>query len=270
MILIRARHIDSLFRRIDPRVRLLWMLVISILAMVSSRPESLVLLILTLIPVWILAKSVKLMVYLSVRLMPFLLFLLMLQLIPRFIFGGISEDYLFRIWQMDLSDEEIRKGIVETLRFFAMLQSAQVLLATMDFGELTSAIRQVAPRIGVVDRFLGVFAFILGIAFQSLPLLSGELETIVEVQRSRGVDVTKGGRLQQVKKLVRMGVPLFVRSLELAKGTGLALLNYAFHPTKPRSIYHRLRMEKTDWLFAILIIVTTLLVVVARLNRISL
>ncbi|OGV89655.1 hypothetical protein A2Z41_00905 [Microgenomates group bacterium RBG_19FT_COMBO_39_10] len=260
ILLLNARLTDSPFGKTDPRVRLLWMGIMSVLAMICSKPESLFLLTLTLVPVWLLSKSVKRMTQVSIRLTPFLLFLLLLQLGPKFLSGGIG-----------LSYEEIARGIGETLRFFVMLQSAQVLIATTDFGELTGAIRQLAPRrIGILDKGLGVFAFVLGIALQSLPLLSAELTTIVEVQRARGIEVTKGGRLQQAKKLLRMGLPLFVRSLELAKGAGLALLNYAFHPLRQRSIYHKLEAGRADWVAAVILISATLLVVAAKLKGIPL
>lgn len=247
--ILASRAIDSPFRQLDPRVRLVWMLAMSILAMIWVRPEPLIILMITLIPVWALARLTKRMTTASIRLTPYLLFLLLLQLVPRFIFGRLSEPYLFRIWEMDLSKAELMKGVVETLRFFIMLQSAQVLLQTTDFGELTAGIRQVVPlKVEGVNRFMEVIAFLLGIAYQSVPLLAAEINTMVEVQRARGIDVMKGGRLQQVRKLVRMCVPLFIRSLELAKGSGLALLNYAFSPTQPRSVYRELRMQKSDWL----------------------
>lgn len=249
--ILSARAIDSPFRRLDPRVRLLWMLVMSVLAMIWIRPEPLTLLIFTLVPVWIAAKLTKSMIASSIRLIPYLFFLLLLQVVPRFIFGGLDEVYLFRFWGMDLSPEELMKGVVETLRFFIMLQSAQVLLQTTDFGELTAGIRQAIPfEVKGTKRFTEIIAFLLGIAYQSVPLLAAEINTMAEVQRARGVDVTKGGRLQQVKKLVRMGVPLFIRSLELAKGSSLALLNYAFSPTQTRSVYRELKMKRPDWIGA--------------------
>lgn len=249
--ILSARAIDSPFRRLDPRVRLLWMLIMSILAMLWVRPEPLIILILTLIPVWIAAKLAKQMTVSSIRLAPYLFFLLILQVIPRFIFGGLDETYLFRFWGMDLSPDELMKGVVETIRFFVMLQSAQVLLQTTDFGELTAGIRQAIPlKVEGLNRFMEVLAFLLGIAYQSVPLLAAEINTMVEVQRARGVDVTKGNRLQQVRKLLRMGISLFVRSLELAKGSGLALLNYAYSPGQSRSVYRKLRMRRSDWVAA--------------------
>lgn len=247
--ILSARAVDSPFRRLDPRVRLLWMLMMSVLAMIWVRPEPLLILAFALFPVWVSARLTKRMIASSIRLIPYLLFLLLLQVVPRFIFGGLSEDYLIRFWGMDLGRGELVKGIVETIRFFIMLQSAQVLLQTMDFGELTAGIRQAIPlKMKGVNKFMEVIAFLLGIAYQSVPLLAVEMATMAEVQRARGVDVTRGSRLEQVKKLVRMGVPLFIRSLELAKGSGLALLNYAYSPGQSRSVYRELRMRGTDWI----------------------
>jgi len=246
--ILSARAVGSPFHRLDPRVRLFWMLAMSVLAMIWIRPEPLLLLICTFIPVWWAAKLTRQMMVSSICLIPYLLFLFLLQVIPRFIFGGLGEVYLLRFWGMDLGPEELMKGVVETLRFFTMLQSAQVLLQTTDFGELTAGIRQAVPiKVKSVDKFMEVIAFLLGIAYQSVPLLASEVNTMTEVQRARGIDVTRGGRIQQVKKLLRMAIPLFVRSLELAKGSGLALLNYAYSSGQSRSVYRKLRMRRSDW-----------------------
>lgn len=247
--ILSGRMIESSFRRLDARVRLFWMLVMSILAMLWSRPEPLLVLMATLIPVWIAARLTKQMLRSTARLIPYLLFLLLLQVVPRFIFGGQSETYLFRFWGMDLSRKELMKGVVETLRFYIMLQAGQVWFSTMDFGEMSAGIRQALPtrKGGTIERIMATIAFLLSLAYQFVPLITAEMQTMVEVQRARGVDITRGNRLKQVKNLVRMAIPLFIRSLELVKNTGLALLNYAFQ-VQERSIYRSLQMQASDWI----------------------
>jgi len=247
--ILSGRILESPFRRLDARVRLFWMLIVSILAMLWSRPEALLILSATLMPVWVASRLTKQMLRSTIRLTPYLFFLLLLQLVPKFIFGGQSETYLFRFWGMDISRIELMKGVVETLRFYIMLQAGQVWLSTMDFGEMSAGIRQALPtkKGGTADRIMATIAFLLSIAYQFVPLIAGEMQTMVEVQRARGVDIARGNRLKQVKNLVRMAIPLFIRSLELVKNTGLALLNYAFQ-IQERSIYRNLQMENSDWI----------------------
>lgn len=246
---------NSKFQQLDPRVRIFWALLISILALLWTNPIPLFLVILTFIPVWLYSNQLKSSIISSLKLIPYLSFLFVLQLVIKFLFGQPQTDYLIQFQTMGISQSEIVKAGVETLRFFIMLQSAQLILKTTNFGELTSAIRQSIPDFGKKTyQIKEAFAFIIGTSYQSIPLLGKEINQIVEVQKARGVEVRQGNKIQQVKKISRLGMPLFIRCLELTKFSGLALLNFGFSTKSKRSIYRRLSLTKTDWLILGLLI----------------
>jgi energy-coupling factor transport system permease protein len=239
---------NSKFQQLDPRVRIFWALIISVLALLWSTPIPLFLVILTFIPVWLYSNQIKQSLTSSLRLIPYLAFLFVLQLIIKFLFGQPQTDYLIQFQNMGVSQKEIVKASVETLRFFIMLQAAQLILKTTNFGELTSAIRQSIPDLGNKSHQIKeAFTFIIGTSYQSIPLLGKEINQVVEVQKARGVEIKQGNKIQQVKKISRLGMPLFIRCLELTKSSGLALLNFGFSIKNKRSIYRRLSLTKTDW-----------------------
>ncbi len=251
---------NSKFQQLDPRIRLFWSLIISVLALLWSKPIPLILVILTLIPVWLYSNRFKQSLLAGLRLIPYLIFLFILQIIIKFVFEPPGTDYLFKFHGMTISELEIIKAGVETLRFFIMLQAAQLILKTTDFGELTSAIRQSIPSLGgKTKQAKEAFAFIVGTAYQSIPLLGEEINQVVEVQKARGVEIRQGNKLQQVKKISRLGMPLFIRCMELTKFSGLALLNFGFSTQDERSIYRRLSLNKKDW-FVLGLFLTVLIV----------
>ncbi len=242
---------STFFNQLDPRTRLLWMLTVSVIAVIWANPISIIFTSLTLLPIIISAKLSTKIFKFSYKMLPYLFFLFLLQVVPKFIFGGKSETYLFRYKEMDISSAEVNKALVESLRFYIMLISAQIVFLTTNFGEITAAIRQLPPKLRTrskVSKLKEIIAFLLGMAYQSIPLLNKEIVQITEVQKARGVDVKAGNKFNQVRKLARMGNPLFIRSLELTKGSGLALINFGFSPLQKRSIYRNLKLTKIDYL----------------------
>jgi len=259
--ILTSNNQSSLFSRLDPRIKLLWMITVSVIAVLWSNPILIGLTALTIIPVAISANLTSKILKFSYKMTPYLFFLFLLQVVPRFIFGGKSEPYLVRYKGMDLCSAEIIKAFVESIRFYIMLISAQIIFLTTNFGEITAAIRQLPPKLNAdnkISKLKEVIAFLLGMAYQSIPLLNKEIGQITEVQKARGVDVKAGNKLNQVKKLARMGNPLFIRSLELTKGSGLALINFGFSPLQKRSTYHNLKMSKLDYILLITFILLLL------------
>jgi energy-coupling factor transport system permease protein len=258
--ILTGKRKASKFSEIDPRVRIVWLFTVSGLAMLWTNIIPLLIVILSLIPVWIYSDDLKGSLISSIKLLPYLIFLFVFQVAIKFLFSGLSDPYLFHFWQMDISFQEIHKAFIETVRLYVMIQSAQVFFKTTDFGELTSGIRHsFSCKNKQVKKSKEILAFLLGTAFQSVPLLDREIKQIVEVQKARGVQIDKGSKIQQVRKLSRMGMPIFIRSLDLIKDSGLALLNFGFDINEERSSYRALKMQSKDWFFLGTLVLTLVL-----------
>jgi len=90
--------------------------------------------------------------------------------------------------------------------------------------------------------------------------LAAELQTIMDAQRSRGLELDKGNFLQRIRNFVPVLVPLIVnifrRSIELAE----AMEVKAFGASKKRTSLRQLKMRKVDFIF---LLVTILLLAAA-------
>jgi energy-coupling factor transport system permease protein len=231
---------SSWFGRRDPRVKIGWMFLLSAVVVYAHNIALIGVLLATNLIVWILAQQALLLSKTTLRLIPYLLFLFCIQLIVVWI-----SRHQF------LTPEALYQAALAVLRFYIMLTSAVLFFQTTEFWELMAAFRSVKWKRmpNIWNQAVETFGFIIATAYQMVPLILKELETIVLAQRARGIDIRSGNRFQQVKKLVRMGVPLFGQTIELVKNTSIAVLNYGYSPWRERTQFRNIRCNLADYCF---------------------
>jgi energy-coupling factor transport system permease protein len=94
------------------------------------------------------------------------------------------------------------------------------------------------------------FAFTTAVRF--VPVLADEAQTIIDAQRSRGLELDRGDVLKRIRNYIPILIPLIVnairRSLELAE----AMESRAFGSEVKRTSLHVLKMRSFDYVFLIL------------------
>lgn len=89
-------------------------------------------------------------------------------------------------------------------------------------------------------------AFTLGLTFRLVPLFLASAATIVEAQRARGLDLSKGRLLERLRKYVPVLVPVFMTSLRNADLMALALEARGFSEPGPRTRLKEDRLGAAD------------------------
>lgn len=98
-------------------------------------------------------------------------------------------------------------------------------------------------RIEETIHALGTFrvpyrlAFTLGLAFRLVPLFLGSAASILDAQRSRGLDLERGSVLERLKKYVPVLIPVFMTSLKNADQMAIALDARGFSAGERRTRY---------------------------------
>jgi len=135
-------------------------------------------------------------------------------------------------------------GILEyslalTLRFIVLVTSFSIFFLTTSPDKLSLALEK--ARI----PFEFNFAFITAIRF--VPVLAEEAQTIIDAQRSRGLELDRGSFITRVRNYIPILLPLIInsirRSLELAE----AMESRAFGATEKRTNLYELRMTGFDY-----------------------
>jgi energy-coupling factor transport system permease protein len=110
--------------------------------------------------------------------------------------------------------------------------------------------------------FRYVYLYTLVIAVRFIPAVLNELSDIYDAQRSRGLELEKGGVLERFRRLNAIIVPAFVCSLLRARDLAEALELRGFGYSSKRTFYRALEFRRRDLLFTTLAILSALAVYV--------
>lgn len=132
------------------------------------------------------------------------------------------------------------------MRIVAIAIPILILMATTTPSDLIQGL----AKMGI--RYTYLYPFI--VAYRFIPLIFTEMKNIYDAQRSRGLELEKGGIRQRVKSLTPILIPTTVCSLLRAKDLAEALEIKGFGYSTKRSFYKSLRMGKRDYVFIATII----------------
>jgi len=109
-------------------------------------------------------------------------------------------------------------AIILSLRLLNLLTVSFVFFQSIKPEELGNSIR----KMGVPYEF----SFILTTSLRYVPLISGKLRSIMDAQRSRGIDLRP--RLRNIPRLTALLMPLLVQAFVLAEQLAMAMESRGF------------------------------------------
>lgn len=236
----------TILHRLDPRVKVTILLVCFVLAFVSFHPVYLSLLMSLILIYGAVGKSLS-----NLRRIWFVLFMVGLMAIVLWSIFASGRTPLF--WRV--TRESVAFGVSTALRIDAMIIAGMVFLSTTRNEEITAAlIRFRLP-------FPAAFAF--STALRLVPTFVGAGATIIQAQRSRGLDLETGNVLERTRKYVPLLVPILLTALRSTDQMAMALESKGFGAQRVRSMYLQLKMSAVDWAFLAASLALLILSVVA-------
>lgn len=227
---------DSFLYRLDPRVKLIAVLLVFLLSILFNDPRYLapvffsilVLIAVGRVPlrrVGVLLKSLSLLVVISLVMWP-----LIYQRGP----------VLFRLGGFDITEGGLFYGFGMAFRILDMVIAPIALFLTTSQPDFVAGLR----RLGLPYKA----SFALSTAFRFLPTVVGVGQSIVEAQRARGLDPGRGSPLRRMKSYGRIVGPLMVTSIRIAQQLVLAVEAKAFSIDRKRTFYRHLQYDTEDWI----------------------
>jgi len=231
---LKFRRVYSPIHNLDPRIKFVYACAIFIVAIMFWELLPLIVLFLMQIP-FVLLAGVKREWIRSMRGAAFLATVIFLtNLLFMFINAG------YRVTASNLES-----AVALTTRFLVLVESFSIFFLTTSPDYLGLALEQTRMP------YEFVFAFTTAVRF--VPVLAEEAQTIMDAQKSRGLELEKGNFLKRIRNYIPILIPLIVsairRSLELAE----AMESRAWGAIKKRTNLYRLEMHKGD---IVLIIIT--------------
>ncbi len=129
------------------------------------------------------------------------------------------------------------------LRVVIAATALTVFLSTTTPWEIVQGL----SKIGIKYTYL--YTFIIALRF--IPIVFSEMRSIYDAQRSRGLELEKGGVLSRVKKLAPIVIPTIVCSMLRARDLVEAMELKGFGYSNKRSFYKPLKFRRIDAGFAL-------------------
>lgn len=213
--------VDSPIHRLDPRIKIvlavLYIVIVflcsNILSMALLLASAFVIALLSNIPLKIVIKSVK----------PIVFIITFTAIINIFWTTGEGAPLL------DLGFAKVyTSGIVNAIflviRIFVLIVGSSILLTyTTTPIALTDGIERLLSPLKKIGLPVHDFAMIMTIALRFIPTLMEEADKIMSAQKARGADFSNGSLIQRAKALIPILIPLFSSSIRHALDLATAM-----------------------------------------------
>ena len=166
--------------------------------------------------------------------------------------GG--ETVIFKFWFLDVTQESLAFAFRISVRITVMISAFTILLMTTHPSELMSDL----TRRGLP----GQFAYVIISTLQILPQMQAKAQTIINAQRSRGLD-TQSSFIRRAGSLIPLVGPLVFGSLVEVEERAIAIEARGFTSTHAKTSLHDVPdsgLEKIiRWVLVALVVITLIL-----------
>lgn len=237
--------LESLLHRLDPRTKLIGLLVLLGTVFLSSGLSGIAVSTAAVVCLAILSRAGwRIWWYALARFSWMLIIVLGVNLLfrqeGRPVFAGEIE--LPVTWE----------GVEQSIGLTAQLGLAIMLSLIMTLTTSPSQLARAVERLGRPLERLGIpvreLTMTMLLAMRFLPLLHHELRTIVDAQKSRGVELATGTPVFRARNFVSVLVPALSAALRRAEILATAMTARGFRPDRERSAYRVLRFSPLDYL----------------------
>ncbi|UCC19955.1 MAG: energy-coupling factor transporter transmembrane protein EcfT [Promethearchaeota archaeon] len=226
----------SFLHNLDPRAKLFFAIVYTIIALLFTEIIPLFIIFFSLIPLILIGKLFKQWIK-SIR---GLSFLVLFIVILNTIFLSLTF------------------AIASIIRIYIMVSAFSIFFLTVDPNDLALSL--------ISMKLPYEFAFSFSLAFRFVPTIAIEAQNIMDAQQSRGYEMQKKGIINQIKNLFPLLIPLIICSIKRAFNVAEALESRAFGSGKERSYYYTIKYSKKDWVFTFYLLSILIFLIFIKIN----
>lgn len=239
--------LDTPIHRLDPRAKILAMLVMLVAIFIPAGWTGYVVLALA---ISFVVKVSKIKFKVIIRAFRPLIFMMCFLLVVN-ILSVKQGQLLVDIGFVKIYTDAIFNTLYIIIRLFLMIMVTTILTMTTKPLDLTLGIEYLLgpfKRIGVPAHEI---AMMISIALRFIPTIIEETIRIMNSQKSRGVDFEEGKLKEKITAVVSLVVPLFSVSLQRADELANAMEARGYVPDAQRTRYRRLHYARRDYILLI-------------------
>jgi energy-coupling factor transport system permease protein len=237
LYLFRDEH--TWIHRLDPRIKIISLLLLFAIAVALQHPIATGILFFTMMLLTWSSHSIPNLK--RVRLVMFMVLTMAVILWSLFAHGPTKIVGPFTL-------EGLLYGIGIGLKLGSMIVAGIVLLTTTTNEEIALGL------VGLGVPYPVSFAF--STALRMVPMITETVATVIEAQRSRGLDFNKGSLLERIKKYIPVLIPVFAGTFRKTDEFTMALDSKAFDPVGKRTSLFSLHTHPIDWVVLAIVIIS--------------
>jgi biotin transport system permease protein len=243
---------ESIIHRLDPRVKIVSVIGISIMVL---NGDVFTLAIFSIFLGALIASSRIALHHIVKALRPVVVFFALIFLL-HLIFTEGTPIQPFPSWRVTVTYEGLNQGALVTWRFILLVVAASVLTMTTSPTELVSGIERLIRPLNAVGIPSHDVALMISIALRFVPTFVQEVQRIKEAQMARGANFKTGNIVAKAKATSSLLLPLVVNSVRRADELASAMEARGYR-RGPRTYLRDLRMSRADYAaLAVVVIIT--------------
>ncbi len=240
---------NSFIHKMDPRMKLVAVLLYIIMLFVASHPLSLIVGVALLAVMYAVSKIPAAMVLKSLKpVIPIIIFTSVLNVF------FISGEPLFSWWLIEITKEGITMAVLMSVRIVCLIAGSSLLTYTTSPIELTDALERLMKPLNKIKVPVHELSMMMTIALRFIPTLIEETDKIISAQKARGADMETGGLMQRAKALIPILIPLFVSSFRRADELAMAMECRCYRGGEGRTRMKQLHLSPRDFVALIVVI----------------
>ncbi len=205
---------NSIVHRLDPRTKMLLLILVIVFLFVSSNPWAFLLSAAFTLAVVLFSRVPFRMFFKNIKaILPILIFTAVIN-----VFYGDGGYELFSVWKLTVTTGGLWRAFYMAARIMLLILVSSVLTYTTTPNDLTDAIESLLSPL----RFFGLknavhtLAMMMTIALRFIPTLVEETEKIMNAQKARGADLENGKLTERIRALIPILIPLLISSVRRA------------------------------------------------------
>lgn len=232
---------DSYLHRLDPRTKLLAVLLYSVLIFIIRTPATFAVAAGFALVAVLLSRLAPRFLWRGLR--PILIFVVIAFVLNVLLTDGES---WFKLGPVTVTREGVQLGWLMAARLVLLVLFSSLMTMTTTPIALTDGLERVLRPFKAVGLPAAELALMMTIALRFIPTLLDEAERIMKAQQARGARFQVGGPLAQVRAMLPVMVPLFVASFRRADELAVAMEARGYRGGAGRTRMKELRFGYRD------------------------
>lgn len=248
---------DSVLHRLDPRVKLIGVLVYITTLFVFKNIAAFgvislflgLMIVLSKVPVSYMLRGMK-----SIALLiAFSVFFNMI-LTPG--------EVLYTVGPVSVTKQGIKTAIYMTVRLVYLIAGSSLMTLTTTPNQLTDGMERLLSPLRIFKLPIHEISMMMSIALRFIPILMEETDKIMKAQMARGADFETGNMIQRAKNMVPLLVPLFISAFKRANDLAMAMEARCYRGGEGRTKMKPLKYNRNDFGAFILLTVYFILIII--------